>query len=235
MKNDLFDDESIIINCIITNKFNIKVMININAIDYYFINRVTAQKVCEIAEISSIQLNKSKKVRAFDERFETSITHAIYLFLKMKNHFESIISMLITDLDQQILILEKSWMRKHEMSYHEHTNFISFHLEHCDHLRVFERLLSKESTPQNLSKAKSNSKSFTSTRILKRDEFMTWLRELNQIKEKSTSSQEKVDKNRLMIETWRRDRESHTTHLDTSNLTLNIAMIDEISFNLLIR
>ena len=116
MKNDLFDDESIIIDCIIANRFNTKVMIDINAIDYCFINRVTAQKMCEIAEISLIQLNKSKKVRTFNERLETSITHAIYSFLKMKTHFkndfesyfESIISMLITDLDQQILILEKS-------------------------------------------------------------------------------------------------------------------------------
>ena len=108
MKNDLFDDESIIIDCIIANKFNTKVMIDTDAIDYCFINRVTAQKVCEITEISSIQLNKSKKVRTFDERLETFIIHAIYFFLKMKNHFESIISMLIIDLDQQILILEKS-------------------------------------------------------------------------------------------------------------------------------
>ena len=54
MKNDLFDDESIIIDCIIANKFNTKVMIDTNAIDYCFIDRVTAQKVCEIAEISLI-------------------------------------------------------------------------------------------------------------------------------------------------------------------------------------
>ena len=112
MKDDLFDDDSIIVDCIIANKFNTKVMIDTDAIDYCFIDRVTAQKVCEIVEISSIQLNKSKIVRAFDERSKTFITHAIYFSLKMKNHFEShfesIISMLITDLDQQILILRKS-------------------------------------------------------------------------------------------------------------------------------
>jgi hypothetical protein len=83
-------------------------MIDINAIDYYFIHRVTTQEIYEITEISSIQLKKSKKVRAFDDRSSILITHVIYLFLKIENHFESITLMLITDLEQQILILEKS-------------------------------------------------------------------------------------------------------------------------------
>jgi hypothetical protein len=37
-------------------------MIDTDAIDYCFINRVTTQKIYEIIEISSIQLNKSKKI-----------------------------------------------------------------------------------------------------------------------------------------------------------------------------
>jgi hypothetical protein len=108
MKNDLFDDELIMIDCIIANKFNTKIMIDTDAIDYCFIDRVTTQEICEIAEISSVQLNKSKKVRAFDDCFSTLITHVIYSSLKIENHFESITLMLITDLEQQILIFEKS-------------------------------------------------------------------------------------------------------------------------------
>ncbi len=39
--------------------------------------------------------------------------------------------MLIIRLEQQILILEKSWMRKHEISYYEKTNIMKFFSEFC--------------------------------------------------------------------------------------------------------
>jgi hypothetical protein len=48
-------------------------------------------------------------------------------------HTESLIFMLIIKLRQQALILDKSWMRKHDVSYHEKTNTIEFYLEFCTH------------------------------------------------------------------------------------------------------
>jgi hypothetical protein len=53
--------------------------------------------------------------------------------MTIQEHIESLISMLITKLRQQTLILEKSWMRKHEVSYHEKTNIIEFFSEFCIH------------------------------------------------------------------------------------------------------
>jgi hypothetical protein len=36
-------------------------------------------------------------------------------------------------------------MKKHEVSYHEHDDFISFHSDHCSHLNASERLYSNQS------------------------------------------------------------------------------------------
>ncbi len=36
-------------------------------------------------------------------------------------------------------------MKKHEVSYHEHNDFISFHSDHCSHLNVSEHLYSSQS------------------------------------------------------------------------------------------
>jgi hypothetical protein len=108
MKDDLFDDQLVMKDCIIDNRFNIKAMININAIDYYFINKVTAQKICKMIEISFVKLLKSKNVRAYNDKKNTLITHIIYSFLKIENYLEDITSMMIIELDQQTIILEKS-------------------------------------------------------------------------------------------------------------------------------
>jgi acetyltransferase-like isoleucine patch superfamily enzyme len=43
--------------------------------------------------------------------------------------------MLIIKLRQQTLILDKSWMRKHDVNYHEKTNIIEFYFEFCTHSR----------------------------------------------------------------------------------------------------
>jgi hypothetical protein len=35
-------------------------------------------------------------------------------------------------------------MKKHEVSYHEHDDLITFHFDHCSHLNVFEHLYSNQ-------------------------------------------------------------------------------------------
>jgi hypothetical protein len=53
----------------------------------------------------------------------------------IQRHSESFISMLIIKLKQQTLILDKSWMRKHDVNYHEKTNIIEFYSEFCTHAK----------------------------------------------------------------------------------------------------
>jgi hypothetical protein len=63
--------------------------------------------------------------------------------------------MLIIKLRQQILILEKSWMRKHEVNYHEKTNIIEFFSEFCTHSR---KIKTKTTSSSNKEKNISSNK-----------------------------------------------------------------------------
>jgi hypothetical protein len=56
--------------------------------------------------------------------------------------------MLIIKLRQQTLILEKSWMRKHEVNYHEKTNIIEFFSEFCTHSRKIETKITSSSNKE---------------------------------------------------------------------------------------
>jgi hypothetical protein len=108
MKNDLFDETSVLINCVLKDKILIIAMINIDVIEYAFIDESIAQSLCETLKIESIQLLKKRSVKAYDERKDQVITHVIYSKMIIQKHVESLISMLIIRLDQQALILDKS-------------------------------------------------------------------------------------------------------------------------------
>jgi hypothetical protein len=64
----------------------------------------------------------------------------------IQDHTKNCTSMMITKLDQHSIILEKSWMKKHDVNYHEHDNSISFHFDHCSHFEASERSFSNQST-----------------------------------------------------------------------------------------
>jgi hypothetical protein len=108
-ENSLFDDKSIIVECTLKldNEYIIKAMINNDCTDYSFIDIDIAQQVCEALEISLLKLNKSREVKNYNERRNKDITHAIYSLMIIQNHTESSISMMITKLDQHLIILSK--------------------------------------------------------------------------------------------------------------------------------
>jgi hypothetical protein len=108
-EDTLFDDKSIIVDCILDLKseYKTKAMIDNECIDYSFIDTDIAHKVCELLKIESLQLNKSREVKNYDERRNKDITHVIYSSMIIQNHIESCTSMMITKLDQHSIILEK--------------------------------------------------------------------------------------------------------------------------------
>jgi hypothetical protein len=75
--------------------------------------------------------------------------------MTIQEHIESLIFMLIIELKQQILILQKSWMRKHEVSYHEKTNIIEFSSEFCTHSRRIETKTTSSKTTSSSNKEKN--------------------------------------------------------------------------------
>jgi hypothetical protein len=110
LKDDLFDENSVIESCILDdeNQYLVKAMIDNNCTDYLFIHKIIVRKICEALNINSIKLNKSRKMKDYDERMSESITHAIYLRMTIRDHVESSTSLLITKLSSHDIILEKS-------------------------------------------------------------------------------------------------------------------------------
>jgi hypothetical protein len=76
-------------------------------------------------------------------------------------------------------------MRKHEISYHEHSDDIFFLSDYCKHLRAFERLFSKLSIQikEMMQEIRQEKNEFKLTRILKRNEnieFSLFMKQRNQ-------------------------------------------------------
>jgi NMD protein affecting ribosome stability and mRNA decay len=108
-ENILFDDKSIIVDCILDLKdeYKIKTMIDNECIDYSFIDTDIAHKVCELLRIKSSQLNKSREVKNYDERKSKDIIHVIYSSMTIQDHTKSCTLMMIIKLDQHSIILDK--------------------------------------------------------------------------------------------------------------------------------
>jgi hypothetical protein len=64
--------------------------------------------LCELLRIESLQLNKFREVKNYDEWKNKNITHVIYSFMMIQNYTESCILMMIIKLNQHSIILEKS-------------------------------------------------------------------------------------------------------------------------------
>jgi hypothetical protein len=108
MKNDLFDETSVLIDCVLRDKIFTIAMIDIDVTEYAFVDESIAQSLCEALKIESVQLIKKRLIRVYDERKNQIITHVIYSKMIIQRHTESLISMLIIKLREQTLILDKS-------------------------------------------------------------------------------------------------------------------------------
>jgi hypothetical protein len=144
MKNDLFDETFVLINCVLKNKIFTITMINIDVTEYAFVHESVAQALCEVLKIKSVQLIKKRLIRIYDERKDQIIIHIIYSKMIIQKHIKSFIFLFIIKLKQQTLILNKSWMRKHDVNYHEKTNIIEFYFEFCTHSKRIETTNKKE-------------------------------------------------------------------------------------------
>jgi hypothetical protein len=65
--------------------------------------------------------------------------------MTIQDHTKSCISIMIIKLDQHSIILNKFWMKKHDVSYHDHDDSISFYFDHCSHFEAFNHSYSNKS------------------------------------------------------------------------------------------
>ncbi len=102
--NNLFASKSLITECILFSNeisYSLKLLIDIEAVDYSFIDELIAQNVCDHLQIKSLSLIKLKSIRKFDDYYAKKlITHAIYSNLTVQDHIKRFIFMLITRLNQ---------------------------------------------------------------------------------------------------------------------------------------
>ncbi len=116
MSDDSFASESLIIKYVLSSNeinYSLKSLIDIEAAEYSFINKVIAQIVYDQLQIKSLTLIKAKSIREFNDYYAKKlITYVIYLNLTVQDHMIDIASMLIIQLNQHQMILEKTWMNK---------------------------------------------------------------------------------------------------------------------------
>ncbi len=101
--NDFFALKSLITECVLSSNeisYSLKSLIDIEAADYSFIDKLIAQNVCDHLQIESLSLIKLKSIREFNDHYAKKlITHAIYLNLTVQDHTIDTAFMLITWLD----------------------------------------------------------------------------------------------------------------------------------------
>jgi hypothetical protein len=118
----------------------------------------------------------------------------------IQNHTESSISMMITKLDQHSIILNKLWMKKHDFSYHDHNDSISFYLDHCSHLEAFNHSYSNRSNSNQTKK-----KDFFSKRIFfDQSEIRTENKKIKIFSKKINNSLKTIVKRATSIESSKR-------------------------------
>jgi hypothetical protein len=68
MRNNLFDEASVLIKCVLKDKIFTITMININVTEYAFIDESVTSSLCEILKIELVQLIKKRLIKVYDER-----------------------------------------------------------------------------------------------------------------------------------------------------------------------
>jgi len=128
ISDDFFASESLTTECVFSNNeisYSLKSLIDTEAAEYSFIDEVIAQIVCNQLQIKSLILIKAKSIQEFNDHYAKKlITHVIYSNLTIQDHTVNIASMLITQLEQHQMILEKTWMNKIDLIIDMWINFL---------------------------------------------------------------------------------------------------------------
>jgi len=216
--DDLFASKSLTIECVLSSNeisYSLKSLIDIEAADYSFINELIAQNVYDHLQIEFLSLIKLKSIRKFDDHYAKKlITHAIYLNLTVQDHMKRFVSMLITQLNQHQMILEKTWMNKIKMTIDMKDNRLQFSSFET-HIKAF---IKAHLTVLSSKKIMIEQKSLISTQILKR--FISSV--ITQLSEKSSSFNKIV-------------KSSNSINFASSFNSMNIAMIETAAYKSLVK
>ncbi len=224
MSDDSFASESLTTECVLFSNeisYLLKSLIDIEAADYLFIDEVIAQIVCDQLQIKFLTLIKMKSIREFDDHYAKKlITHVIYLNLTVQNHTIEIAFMLITQLDQHQMILEKTWMNKINLVIDMWIDFLWFSNFNSSILKLIVLLSSHRTILKQ--------KSLTSTHILKRFTIFVTL-SFSQFKEKS------VEQSKLLDAVLPSVNSKSTFSLKSASSSMNISTIEAAVYRMLVK
>ncbi len=230
MSDDSFASESLTTECVLSSNeisYSLKSLIDIKAADYSFIDEVITQIICDQLQIKSLTLIKAKSIQEFDDHYAKKlITHVIYLNLMIQDHTIDIIFMLITQLNQHQMILEKTWMNKINLMINMQINSLRF--SNFTHSQKSIVLFSSNKTI-------TKQKSLNSTHILKRSfTFFTF-----QLSQKSLSfnyNKKFIEQLKLYDATLTNVNSKSTFSLKSFFFSsINIAMIKTATYKMLIK
>ena len=110
--DDFFALKSLTTECVLSSNeisYSLKSLIDIKAADYSFIDEVITQIVYNQLQIKFLTLIKAKSIQEFNDHYAKKfITHVIYLNLTVQDHTIDTAFILITQLNQHQMILEKT-------------------------------------------------------------------------------------------------------------------------------
>lgn len=108
-------------------------MIDTGATGYSFVNSSIAHSICEALKISPIRLSKPKKLKTFEGKDVTSVTHTIHPTFTIQGHSESLCPMFIADIGSYEVIIGTPWMKKHGVVIDVDKEKLYFKKMHCQH------------------------------------------------------------------------------------------------------
>ena len=115
-------------------EYQSKALADTDATAWSFIDEKETQIVSEYLDIVSIPLLKPRCLSGFDGKIRKKpVTHVLYFHMRVGNHFELTVSMFITQLGNQHIILDKPWMNSHKVFLDMSDDQIIFLPGRCNH------------------------------------------------------------------------------------------------------
>ena len=130
---------------------------NIDCIVYTVIDEALIKNICEQLQIAFISLFVFRSFRDYNEQIAFKpIIYIIYSTFKINEHAEQICSMLIISLNNHRIIIDKSWINKHEFILNILYNPIVFKSNRYKHFEaIFNHIFSKSN--QNFASSRRSS------------------------------------------------------------------------------
>ena len=141
--DNLFTDMALVVACSLGRMNEIKTtfLLDTGATGIAFINLAIARHMCDVLQISFIQLAKPKLIKGFDGKPAPPITHVIYLTLTVQGHTKLLAPFLVMKLGQHPLIFGKPWMQKQSVILDMSCDKFAFWPGHCQHSKSLPKVV----------------------------------------------------------------------------------------------